>query len=451
MKKSILSKICLTAILIFGSIVSYNGVTIANNNEDSISMTENAKNYIQSIKGEADSGGNVRYSFISKVELDKETANLKIFNAVNGKTREITLKTDDGKSFLGSSDSFDSGDWKPFELEFKDRGDIKRLNRRDLLFYKANVLIGSTKKVEDDIPELKDGQKIVIKASNQHPNKGEVVKYTIKSADKDVSEIYYSGNVWFNDRSGNIENSLSQEFQTLDDNGNLVMYVNLTTEHIKDGVYYFNELHLKRNTLPDYIQLNRQDLIETDSTSKVYVGVNNEEPIGRPQLQGKKFGVYANYKKIRRGTPVKYTIKTEEDKIRDSGFLLSNSSNDSFYSQFATYDSAGNRIVFVDTNNLEIGKKYNVGTLGDSIGSDIKPEDIYNADGEFEVSNEDVRRDKPENIDTNEDKTKSNQSATKENNVLNKLLANTGLLTGGMGVLTVIILLVIVLILRKKK
>lgn len=451
MKKSILSKICLTAILAFGSIVSYNEVIIANNNEDSISMTENAKNYIQSIKGEADSWGKVSYLFISKVELDKETANLKIFNAVNGKTREIILQTNDGKSFSGSVDSIDSGDWKPFELEFKDRNDSKRLNRRDLLFYKANVLIGSTKKVVDDTVELKDGQKIVIKASNQHPNKGEVVKYTIKSADKDVSEIYYSGNVWFNDRSGNIENSLSQKFQTLDDNGHLVMYVNLTSENIKDGVYYFNELHLKRNTLPDYIQLNRQDLIETDSTSKVYVGVNDEELIGRPQLQGKKFGVYANYKKIKKGTPVKYTIKTEEDKIRDSGFLLANSSNDSFYSQFATYDSEGNRIVFVDTNNLEIGKKYNVGTLGDSIGSDIKPEDIYNVDGEFEVSNEDVRRDKPENIDTNEDKTKSNKSATKENNVLNKLLANTGLLTGGMGVLTVIILLVIIFILRKKK
>ena len=80
MKKSILSKICLTTILAFGSIVSYNEVTIANNNEDSISMTENAKNYIQSIKGEADSGGNVRYSFISKVELDKETVNLKILS-----------------------------------------------------------------------------------------------------------------------------------------------------------------------------------------------------------------------------------------------------------------------------------------------------------------------------------------------------------------------------------
>ena len=146
MKKSILSKICLTTILAFGSIVSYNEVTIANNNEASISMIENAKNYIQSIKGEADSGGNVRYSFISKVELDKETANLKIFNAVNGKTKEIILQTNDGKSFSGSVDSIDSGDWKPFELKFKDRGDIKRLNRRDLLFYKANVLIGSTKK-----------------------------------------------------------------------------------------------------------------------------------------------------------------------------------------------------------------------------------------------------------------------------------------------------------------
>ena len=124
----------------------------------------------------------------------------------------------------------------------------------------------------DETLELKDGQNIVIKASNQHPNKGEVVKYTIKSVDKDVSEIHYSGNVWFNDRIGNIENSLSQEFQTLDDNGNLVMYVNLTSKHIKDGVYYFNELHLKRNILPDYIQLNRQDLIERfkDSNLPIY-------------------------------------------------------------------------------------------------------------------------------------------------------------------------------------
>ena len=273
----------------------------------------------------------------------------------------------------------------------------------------------------DDTLELKDGQNIVIKASNQHPNKGEVVKYTIKSADKDVSEIHYSGNVWFNDRIGNIENSLSQEFQTLDDNGNLVMYVNLTSEHIKDGVYYFNELHLKRNILPDYIQLNRQDLIETDSTSKVYVGINDEEPIDRQQLQGKEFWVYTNYKKIKRGTPVKYTIKTEKDKIRDSGFLLANSSNDSFYSQFATYDSEWNRIVFIDTSNLEIGKKYNVGTLGDSIGSDIKPEDIYNVDGEFEVSNEDVRRDKPELIDSNANKFKSNKLPDNDKNILNKI------------------------------
>lgn len=303
----------------------------------------------------------------------------------------------------------------------------------------------------DETLELKDGQNIVIKASNQHPNKGEVVKYTIKSVDKDVSEIHYSGNVWFNDRIGNIENSLSQEFQTLDDNGNLVMYVNLTSKHIKDGVYYFNELHLKRNILPDYIQLNRQDLIETDSTSKVYVGINDEEPIGRQQLQGKEFWVYTNYKKIKRGTPVKYTIKTEKDKIRDSGFLLANSSNDSFYSQFATYDSEWNRIVFIDTSNLEIGKKYNVGTLGDSIGSDIKPEDIYNVDGEFEVSNEDVRRDKPELIDSNANKFKSNKLPDNDKNILNKLLANIGLLTGGIGVLTVIILLVIMFILRKKK
>jgi hypothetical protein len=34
-----------------------------------------------------------------------------------------------------------------------------------------------------------------------------------------------------------------------------------------------------------------------------------------------------------------------------------------------------------------------------------------------------------------------NKSENNDNNVLNKLLANTGLLTGGMGVLSVIILL----------
>lgn len=32
-------------------------------------------------------------------------------------------------------------------------------------------------------------------------------------------------------------------------------------------------------------------------------------------------------------------------------------------------------------------------------GYDIKPEDIYNIDGEFEVSNEDVKREKLELID----------------------------------------------------
>lgn len=92
-----------------------------------------------------------------------------------------------------------------------------------------------------------------------------------------------------------------------------------------------------------------------------------------------------------------------------------------------------------------------MGTLGNSIGSDIKPEDIYNVDGEFEVSNEDVRRDKPGLIDSNENKFKFNKSTDKDQNILNKFLANTGLLTGGMGVLTVIILLVIVFISRKKK
>ena len=122
------------------------------------------------------------------------------------------------------------------------------------------------------------------------------------------------------------------------------------------------------------------------------------------------------YTQLKRNLQYEFSIiRADEEKIRDSSFLLANLSNDSLYSQFATYDSKGNRIVFIDTNNLEIGKKYNVGILGDSIGSDIKPEDIYNADGEFEVSNEDIRRDKPENIDSNKNKTKSNKSTTKEN------------------------------------
>ena len=147
--------------------------------------------------------------------------------------------------------------------------------------------------------------------------------------------------------------------------------------------------------------IERKDLIPYDKQSQVFIGLKTEEPIGSPQLQGKKVGVFANYKKVKKGTVVKYTIKAIDKELKDDSILLVRNGDvyfDHNASRFTReYDSNGNRVIYIRTENLEPGI-YNVISID---GKDkTKLEDIYAEDGWFEVGNEDVRREGPAVWDT---------------------------------------------------
>lgn len=197
-----------------------------------------------------------------------------------------------------------------------------------------------------------------------------------------------------------------------DKTGNATTHITLYT---KDGKYFIGDYAVKNlengvwkpyeisftdsNGMPKIIE--RKDLIPYDKQSQVFIGVRTEEPIGSPQLQGKKVGVFANYKKVKKGTVIKYTIKATDKELKDDSILLVRN-GDVYFDHNASrftheYDSNGNRVIYVRTENLEPGI-YNVISID---GKDkTKLEDIYTGDGWFEVGNEDVRREGPAVWDT---------------------------------------------------
>ena len=197
-----------------------------------------------------------------------------------------------------------------------------------------------------------------------------------------------------------------------DKTGNATTHITLYT---KDGKYFIGDYAVKNlengvwkpyeisftdsNGMPKIIE--RKDLIPYDKQSQVFIGVRTEEPIGSPQLQGKKVGVFSNYKKVKKGTVIKYTIKATDKELKDDSILLVRN-GDVYFDHNASrftheYDSNGNRVIYVRTENLEPGI-YNVISID---GKDkTKLEDIYTEDGWFEVGNEDVRREGPAVWDT---------------------------------------------------
>ena len=215
--------------------------------------------------------------------------------------------------------------------------------------------------------------------------------YTIKSKEP------LSGDVAlriYNDRNGKTDNHL--HFNKTDDNTYVGEY---SISNLQKGVYKPYELSFTDSTNKAHI-LNSFDLIPFQDKSKVAVGEAMEEPINRPQLQGKKIGVFANYKKVKRGTVVKYTLKIANDKLKDNDYLLLHKEGQFDHVNASgnhLYDINGNRIVYIETDRLDPGI-YNV--FGFEGNSDYKLEDIYNEDGWFEVGNEDVRREGPAVSDT---------------------------------------------------
>ena len=238
-------------------------------------------------------------------------------------------------------------------------------------------------------------EKFIETLSGQVTPDGKVV-YTFKSKEP----LSYNAHIrtsltLFNDKTGNSTTHI--QFHTEDG-------INFTgtydVNNLEEGVWKpYNLSFTDSNGMPQDIK--RQDLISYDKKAQVFIGLKNEEPIGSPQLQGKKVGVFANYKKVKKGTVVKYTIRTNEKDLRDDNILLVRN-GDTYFDHNASrftleYDSNGNRVIYVRTENLEPGI-YNVIKID---GKDItKLEDIYNGDGWFEVGNEDVRREGPAVVDT---------------------------------------------------
>ena len=219
---------------------------------------------------------------------------------------------------------------------------------------------------------------------------GKVV-YTFKSKEplSGMIKLYI-----YNDRNGKTDNHV--DFNKIDDNTYVGEY---SISNLQKGVYKPYELSFTDSNNKSQI-LHSLDLISYENKSKVVVGETIEEPINRPQLQGKKIGVFANYKKVKRGTVVKYTLKIANDKLKDNDYLLLHKEGQFDHVNASgnhLYDINGNRIVYIETDRLDPGI-YNV--FGFESNSDYKLEDIYNEDGWFEVGNEDIRREGPAVWDT---------------------------------------------------
>ena len=216
--------------------------------------------------------------------------------------------------------------------------------------------------------------------------------YTLKSKEPLTNNVSLQ---IFNDRTGDDDNRI-----TLYKKDDKTFVGDYSKSSLKPGVYKPFRLEFS-DSKNRYYTLKRQDLLSYDKQSQVYNEVSSEEPIGNPQLQGKKLGVFSNYKKVKRGTVVKYTLKTTDKEVRDANFILKHKEGNQFTQVFSEtvhlYDSNGNRVVYVKTSGLEPGIYNVVGLEG---ASHIKTEDIYNEDGWFEVANEDVRREGPAVSDT---------------------------------------------------
>ena len=233
-------------------------------------------------------------------------------------------------------------------------------------------------------------EKFIKTISGEVTSDGKLV-YTIKSKEPLSGDVVLR---IYNDRNGKTDNHL--HFNKTDDNTYVGEY---SISSLQKGVYKPYELSFTDSTNKAHT-LNSFDLIPFQDKSKVAVGETIEEPINSPQLQGKKIGVFANYKKVKRGTVVKYTLKIANDKLKDRDYLLLHKEGQFDHVNASgnhLYDINGNRIVYIETDRLDPGI-YNV--FGFEGNSDYKLEDIYNEDGWFEVGNEDVRREGPAVSDT---------------------------------------------------
>ena len=294
--------------------------------------------------------------------------------------------TDPGHYYLRQLYDLDltKGDLSNFEFDFNPSGKS--------VYRTAKV----TSEPKEEIKPMTTSpivEKYVESLSGEVTSNG-VLSYTFKSKEQLDKEIPATLTL-FNDKTGNSTTHIT--LYTKDGKNFTGDYA---VENLENGVWKPYELRFTdSNRMPKTIE--RKDLIPYDKQSQVFIGLKTEEPIGSPQLQGKKVGVFANYKKVKKGTVVKYTIKAIDKELKDDSILLVRNGDvyfDHNASRFTReYDSNGNRVIYIRTENLEPGI-YNVISID---GKDkTKLEDIYAEDGWFEVGNEDVRREGPAVWDT---------------------------------------------------
>ena len=297
------------------------------------------------------------------------------------------------------------GDLSNFEFDFNPSG--KSVYRTDKVEQpkveqpKAEQPKVEQPKVEGDGEKTKSattpplvGKYIESLSSEVTPDGKVVVKFMSKEG-LSYNDFTHASVSLFNDKTGNATTHI-----TLYTKDGKYFIGDYAVKNLENGVWKPYEISFTdSNGMPKIIE--RKDLIPYDKQSQVFIGVRTEEPIGSPQLQGKKVGVFANYKKVKKGTVIKYTIKATDKELKDDSILLVRN-GDVYFDHNASrftheYDSNGNRVIYVRTENLEPGI-YNVISID---GKDkTKLEDIYTEDGWFEVGNEDVRREGPAVWDT---------------------------------------------------
>ena len=292
--------------------------------------------------------------------------------------------TDPGHYYLRQLHDLDltKGDLSNFEFDLNPSGKSVYRTAKDTSEPKEEIKPTATSPIVEKYIESLKGE---------ITPEGKLV-YTLKSKEPLTNNVSLQ---IFNDKTGDDDNGI-----TLFKKDDKTFVGEYSKSDLKPGVYKPLRLDFS-DSKNRYYTLKRQDLLSYDKQSQVFNEVSSEEPVGSPQLQGKKLGVFSNYKKVKRGTVVKYTLKTTDKEVRDANFILKHKEGNQFTQVLSEtvhlYDSNGNRVVYVKTTGLEPGI-YNV--FGLEGVSNIKTADIYNEDGWFEVGDEDVRREEPAVTDT---------------------------------------------------
>ncbi|EGP65807.1 hypothetical protein HMPREF9182_1112 [Streptococcus sp. oral taxon 056 str. F0418] len=315
-----------------------------------VTRTKKAIKYIESITG-MNKFGNVVYTIKTKTEMSRLTS-AQAFDAHTGAVDEVSSKANIKKInnrtfeviFVGSN----AGDWRPYSLYFYDiNNESVKLTRRDLLDQRVGVLNkGASREIEQN-PVINTGQKVDVAVNKRNVKKGDIVKYTLKIADKNISGIRYLRLM-----NGAVETLLSSYPKHFDDNGNAIIYYTVSEDA---AVYYLKNIEYE-DKAGKSITIDREILYPLDKRTVVTVNGTKPEKMVQPRMAANtQVGVFADHSQIKRGDMLTYTVTPY--KRRGLSILSLKNTQSSFSRDIsaATLDSNGNYIFHVPTWDLPIG------------------------------------------------------------------------------------------------